>query len=492
VGKPAVFPMVEDVKGESVGNWKLMVKCLDLDLKGSHKWVLVVLCYHYPNIFPSEARIAKEAGIGLTAAKGAIKYLESEGWITRERRYSKSTVYTVNVARIMATPPRRLRIPAVEGGLPFPRPEADGTSQPPESAGFRPSEPPQTAGIRPIDSRNPATNRQDNKQVLTDNRDKPEKASRQKYTKDIESTNHASKELENEPQELNAGMEIESNDLTSRGDLTVDAQSALGPNCALSRPEVGGVEDHMNRADLRIPVDDTHACQQELETITSPLPAGLSDVSNTTASRGDWVDDGIIADDPGEDAEDNTIETRECAKSKLTLPAYEFPAQEAGQPAELSPWRKTSLPAHLSGEADLGHGPKSAVAIAQQAIPGPVSSEPDQRRQAPAPKPEAKPKCNYAIQEGPECWFIVDVNKDCKTVARAATMEQASLISLQMNGRPHDRFLASKSDGVCKVFDTAGGVVAIVKTCATIEEAREEAARLSKESQQPRSLKPAA
>jgi hypothetical protein len=175
--------MVENMKGETVGSWKLMEKCLDHDLKGPLKWVLVVLCYHYPNIFPSEARIAKEAGIGLTAAKGAIKYLESKDWITRERRYSKSTVYTVNVARIMATPPRRLRIPAVEGGLPFPGPEADRTPQPSETAGIRLSEPPQTAGIRPINSRNPATNRQDNKQVLTDNRDKPEKASKQEHVK---------------------------------------------------------------------------------------------------------------------------------------------------------------------------------------------------------------------------------------------------------------------------------------------------------------------
>jgi hypothetical protein len=71
-------------------------------------------------------------------------------------------------------------------------------------------------------------------------------------------------------------------------------------------------------------------------------------------------------------------------------------------------------------------------------------------------------------------------------------MEQASLTALQMSGTPHDRFLASKSYGVCKVFGTRGGFASVVKTCATIEEAREEAARLNKESQQPRSLKPAA
>jgi hypothetical protein len=116
VGKPAVIPMVENMKGETVRSWKLMQKCLDLDLKGSRKMALMVLCSHYPNIFPGEARIAKEAGIGLTAAKAATKYLEKEGWITRQRRHSKSTVYTVDVERIMATPRRELRIPAVEGG----------------------------------------------------------------------------------------------------------------------------------------------------------------------------------------------------------------------------------------------------------------------------------------------------------------------------------------------------------------------------------------
>jgi hypothetical protein len=256
--------MVENMKEETVGSWKLMEKCLDVDLKVSRKMVLIVLCSHYPNIYPGEARIAKEAGIGLTAAKRAIKHLDREGWIKRQPRYSKTTVYTVNVARIMATPPRRLRIPAVEGGLLFPDQEADGTPQPPESAGIRPSVPPpqtagirpsepaQTAGIRPIDSRNPATNRQDNIQVLTDNKNEPEKASRQKYTKDIESTNHTSKELENKLRELNAGMEIESNDLASSGDLTVDAQSALRPNCASSRPEVGGVQDHADSEEATV------------------------------------------------------------------------------------------------------------------------------------------------------------------------------------------------------------------------------------------------
>ena len=88
------------------------------------------------------------------------------------------------------------------------------------------------------------------------------------------------------------------------------------------------------------------------------------------------------------------------------------------------------------------------------------------------------------------CWFIQD--KDGKIVGRAATGEQAFVTALRMNGTPHDRFQAVNAYGVCKVFDTKGGVASVVKTCATFEEACEEAKRLSKESQQPRSVKPAA
>jgi len=122
--------MVENMKEEKVGSWKLAQKCLDLNLKGSRKWVLIVLCFHYPNIFPSEARIAREAGIGLTAVKAAIKDLERDGWIKRKRRYSKSTTYLVHVDRIMSTPPSKLESPSMEEELPDP--ETDSTSQPSE------------------------------------------------------------------------------------------------------------------------------------------------------------------------------------------------------------------------------------------------------------------------------------------------------------------------------------------------------------------------
>jgi hypothetical protein len=162
--------MVENMKGETVGSWKLMEKCLDLDLKGSHKWVLIVLCSHYPNIFPSEARIAKDAGISLANAKRALAYLEKEEWITRQRRYSnKTTIYTVHVSRIMATPPRKLTIPTVEGGLPFPEPTPQPIAQGEPSGVTAQGELSPTAHCEPSDSSGGATNIEDNIEVITDN-----------------------------------------------------------------------------------------------------------------------------------------------------------------------------------------------------------------------------------------------------------------------------------------------------------------------------------
>jgi hypothetical protein len=125
--------MAENIKGEKLGNWKLMQKCLDVDLKGSRKWVLIVLCSHFPNIFPSVARIAREAGIGPTTVKAAIKDLQREAWITKKRQYSESNKYTVNVKRIMSTPPIQLEIPEVEGKSPSLDQETDSAEQPAES-----------------------------------------------------------------------------------------------------------------------------------------------------------------------------------------------------------------------------------------------------------------------------------------------------------------------------------------------------------------------
>ena len=375
-------------KSIQLHSWRLVTRCLLLKLRPSEKLVLQALAFHYPNAFPSIARIAALAGVSRATAKRALRELVGKGLIFKNWRRKRTTVYDLKVDRILMQADKREK----------------KVAQNEPQAQFEPG--------------------QDD--PLTDNIIST--------VRDNGLTDHTSKEVENEPQELNAGMEIESNDLASSSDLTEDAQSAFRPNCASSRPEVGGVEDHRNRADLLVPADDTYACQQELDTTASPLSAGLQHASNTSTSSKDWLE-GIIADDEEEDTEDNA---------------------------------------------------EPVVAAPQQAMPAPAPAE----RATSAPKPQPKPACKYSISEGPVCWFIED--KDGKTVARAPTMEQAFLTALQMSGTPHDRFLASKSDGVCKVFDTRGGFARVVKTCATIGEAREEAARLSEERQEPRPAKPAA
>ena len=382
-------------------SWHLVTRCLLLKLRPSVKLVLQALAFHYPRVFPSIERIAALAGVSRATAKRALRTLVGKGYVFKRWREKRTTVYELKVDRILMQADKREKSLAQNG-----------------PAGQR-----KRAQNEPVAQFEPGQDDPLADDIIGTEEDE-----------DIELNNHASKELENKLQELNAGMVIESNDLASSSDLTVDAQSAFRPNCASSRPEVGGVEDHGNRADLLVPADDTYACQQELDTTASPLSAGLQHASNTTTSSKDWLE-GIIADDAEEDTEDNA---------------------------------------------------EPVVAAPQQAMPAPSPAE----RATSAPKPQPKPARKYSISEGPVCWFIED--KDGKTVARAPTMEQAYLTALRMSGAPHDRFLATKSEGVCKVFDTAGGVVKIVKTCAKIEEGREEAARLSKESQESRSLKPAA
>jgi hypothetical protein len=162
--------MVENMKGETVGSWKLMEKCLDLDLCAAHKWVLIVLCSHYPNIFPSEADIAEDAGISQATVRRAIAYLEKEKWIAVHPRKGTSNLYTVDVARIKATPPRKLTTPTVEGGLPFPTP-AQGEQPPTEGVAHGEQGTPLTVS-RGVAHGDPLTyNSTDkvNKQVITDN-----------------------------------------------------------------------------------------------------------------------------------------------------------------------------------------------------------------------------------------------------------------------------------------------------------------------------------
>jgi hypothetical protein len=271
-------------------------------------------------------------------------------------------------------------------------------------------------------------------------------------------TNHACKkldctDLENSAQELDAGMGIISDDdpaLASSGVRAEHAQPALRPNRAPSRSENSERRVHSTEVGLQKSVYDILACQQEQDVAFSSPPAELFDVSDISPSSGSWEDNMIADDAEEEDTLDGSTETR------------------------------TSVEFDVRPDREAEH--ESKFTAAQLPMPAPASSGPDQQGPTSTPNPEAKPKIKYAIQEGPECWFIVEMDKGNKTVGRAPTMEQASVTLLQTNGTPHDRFLASKSDNFCKVFDTSGGFARVVKTCPTIGQAREEAARLSKES----------
>jgi hypothetical protein len=101
--------------------------------------------------------------------------------------------------------------------------------------------------------------------------------------RDIESTNHTCKELGNEPQELNAGMEIESTDLASSSDLTEDAQSALRPNCASSRQEPVGVKDHADREEATATSLPAPSLASEPEKKDKASSASASSVSKPPA-----------------------------------------------------------------------------------------------------------------------------------------------------------------------------------------------------------------
>jgi hypothetical protein len=68
--------------------------------------------------------------------------------------------------------------------------------------------------------------------------------------------------------DFKAAVGIEFNDHpdpASSGDLTVDAQSALRPNCASSRLEVGGVQDHADSEEATVTSLPAHSPTSEHE-----------------------------------------------------------------------------------------------------------------------------------------------------------------------------------------------------------------------------------
>jgi len=83
------------------GSFDLIDACFDLPLKSPPKIVLMAVCRHYPNSFPSRALLAKEAGVCERTVKYALAKREQAGYIKRHLRAYKSTEYEVMVDRIV-------------------------------------------------------------------------------------------------------------------------------------------------------------------------------------------------------------------------------------------------------------------------------------------------------------------------------------------------------------------------------------------------------
>jgi DNA-binding transcriptional regulator YhcF (GntR family) len=71
-----------------------------MKLKASEKLVLAALAYHYPNVFPSIARIAELAGVSRATAKRALRTLVKKGLIFKHWRNNCTTLYELKVDRI--------------------------------------------------------------------------------------------------------------------------------------------------------------------------------------------------------------------------------------------------------------------------------------------------------------------------------------------------------------------------------------------------------
>ena len=239
-------------------SWRLVTRCLLLKLRPSEKLVLQALAFHYPKPFPSIARIAALAGVSRATAKRALRELVGKGLIFKNWRRNRTTVYGLKVDRILMQAEKR---------------EKSLAQNEPQSQ-FEPGQddPPADDIIRTV--------------------------------RESKSTDHASKELGNKPEELNGGIEIESHDHpdpASSGDLREDAQSALRPNCASSRLEVGGVQDQADSEEATVtslPVPSPTSEHEKKDKASSasaptvskppamPLPANWDVVQEPT---GRWV-----------------------------------------------------------------------------------------------------------------------------------------------------------------------------------------------------------
>ena len=82
--------------------------------------------------FPSRRDLMERTGLGATALTVHLRSLEADKWLQRKQRFNSSTVFRVNVSRLLALAAdreRQRKIPA--GFVPFP----EETAQPIENKG---------------------------------------------------------------------------------------------------------------------------------------------------------------------------------------------------------------------------------------------------------------------------------------------------------------------------------------------------------------------
>jgi predicted transcriptional regulator len=102
-------------KSIQLHSWRLVTRCLLLKLRPSEKLVLQALAFHYPNAFPSIARIAALAGVSRATAKRALRELVGKGLIFKNWRRKRTTLYKLNVDRILMQAEKREKSLAQNG-----------------------------------------------------------------------------------------------------------------------------------------------------------------------------------------------------------------------------------------------------------------------------------------------------------------------------------------------------------------------------------------
>lgn len=109
---------------------QLIAKALELTLPIYEKMVLMVLCQHYPNVFPGEPRIAKMASMSERQVRRCLRRLIGKGLIDIEYRRGVVNLYTLNTSKILRTTIPRHNSPgskAQQSGVPRPNSPPNNT-----------------------------------------------------------------------------------------------------------------------------------------------------------------------------------------------------------------------------------------------------------------------------------------------------------------------------------------------------------------------------